>query len=179
MGERPRTRRSLNADERALLDTLVQECGPRLLAYVRRVYGSRLDAEDIVAETFCRAAANVGALQRCERQDLYLLTIARNLCCDCFRRAGEHMLAHQRPDEPAHVSPPDESTTRREERNALLDAVDALPAAQREVVTLRLSTDLKFEQIAELLGAPLGTVLSRMHAAVRRLKQQLGCVHER
>ena len=179
MGEHQQTRRRLRADERALLDALVNECGPRLLAYVRRDYGYQFDAEEIVAETFCRAAANIETLKHCERSDLYLLTIARNLCRDRFRKPTEQNMPYQASDRPAEGVEPLESIAHQERRDALIAAVDDLPEVQREVVALRLATDLKFEEIAGLLDVPLGTVLSRMHSAVRRLKQQLRYSHER
>ena len=179
MDERPDSPRPLRADERLLLDTLVRDCGPRLLGYVRRTFGKRFDPEDIVAETFCRAAANIETLRGCERQDLYLLTVARNLCRDKLRRRRESPAGESLANRPADLPPPDQPASEAEQRRDLLRAVAALPEAQREVVTLRLSTGLKFEEIAELLGAPLGTILSRMHSAVRRLKEQMGYVHER
>lgn len=173
MGPGP-ARRPLNADERLLLDRLVRDCGPRLLAYVRHLYRNRFDPEEIVAETFCRAAANIETLRRCDRHDLYLLTIARNICRDLLRRRGETALTEAVSERAADDASPALRVVEDETRRALLDAVDALPEAQREVVTLRLSTDLKFEEIAELLKVPLGTVLSRMHSAVQRLRTQLG-----
>jgi RNA polymerase sigma-70 factor (ECF subfamily) len=179
MGLRPGTRRPLSAEDRVWLDQLVRTCGPRLLAYVRRTYGSRLDAEEIVAETFSRAAANLARLRKCARHDLYLLTIVRNLCRDFFRRRAASGPEETLEDCPAATPEPDATLTQTERRRALRAGVAALPEAQREVVTLRLSAGLKFEEIAELLNLPLGTVLSRMHAAVQRLKQDLGCVHER
>jgi DNA-directed RNA polymerase specialized sigma24 family protein len=68
---------------------------------------------------------------------------------------------------------------REEEQRRLLAAVAELPQLQREVVVLRLSTELRFEDISELLRIPLGTALSRMDAAVRRLRKELGYVHAR
>ena len=179
MGARPETRRPLADDERDLLHRLVRECGPRLLGYVRRTFGTRIDAEDIVAESFCRAAANIETLRRCERHDLYLLTIARNLCRDHYRRRSTFDSEERLRDQPARVAEPEEAASHRERRQALLKAVSDLPEAQREVVTLRLSGTLKFEEIATLLGVPLGTVLSRMHSAVQRLKQNLDGEHGR
>ncbi len=168
----------LSADERALLESLLRDVGPRVLAYVRRAFGNRLDAEEIVAETFARAADNVAAVRDCERKDLYLLTVARNLCRDAFRRRRPDTLSEPRLRErPAPAASPDESLARDEEQRRLLAAVAGLPQLQREVVVLRLSTDLKFEEIAELLRIPLGTALSRMNAALRRLRKQLGYVH--
>ncbi len=178
MGLRANGRR-LTAEERALLDRLVRACGPRLLAYVRHVYRSRVDAEEIVAETFCRAADRMAALKACERPDLYLLTIARNLCRDRFRRPDEQNVADSVLERPAADAEPIESAVLLERRAALRAAIGELPETQREVLALRLSTDLKFEEIAEMLNQPLGTVLSRMHAAVERLRAMLGCVCEK
>jgi len=171
-------RRPLDADERALLDALVRELGPRLLAYVRRAYGAALDAEEIVAETFGRAAANISTVRRCEHPELYLFTIARNLCRDQFRRHAATSALATVQDRAADALPADEAIDEVERRRALLEAVTALPDAQREVVALRLAGTLKFEEIAALLDVPLGTVLSRMHAAVARLREKLGYVCE-
>lgn len=180
MRVRSTARRPLDADERGMLDELVRDMGPRLLAYVRRAYGRAFEPEEIVAETFCRAAANIEALRKAERPDLYLLTIARNLCRDGFRRPGPETMPDERlQGMPGGEPEPRESVAQEEQKQALQAEVEALPDAQREIVILRLSAGLKFEQIAELLNIPLGTALSRMHAAVHRLKSRLGCVHER
>lgn len=174
-----RVRRPLNADERAMLDELVLDVGPRLRAYVLGAFGAAAEADDVVAETFFRAAANVEALKRCARADMYLLTIARNICRDRLRRRKPQPLADEllaaRPD----VSPtPAQSVEASERTRALLAAVGGLPASQREVVVLRMSAELKFEQIAELLGVPVGTVLWRMHSATKRLKRELLKLYE-
>lgn len=177
MGVRLKRRGRLTADDRAMLAELVREMGPRLLAYVRRVYATREDAEDIVAEAICRAASNIEALRASPRRDLYLLTVARNLCRDGFRRQRPIAMPAdelQRFGSAADVSAP---AAEAEQSRALRAAVAALPESLREVVVLRLSTGLTFEEIAELLHVPLGTALSRMHAAVQRLRAVLRCVH--
>jgi RNA polymerase sigma-70 factor (ECF subfamily) len=173
-----RTGRPLTPDDRGLLDRLVRTCGPRLLAYVRHAYRGHVDAEEIVAETFCRAAARIEMLRSCRRPDLYLLTVARNLCRDWFRHAPEQNVADAALDRPTSAAEPHDQAVSAENRQALLAAMAELPDAQREVLALRLSTSLKFEEIAELLNVPLGTVLSRMHAAVERLRTMFGCAHE-
>ncbi|MFQ5807526.1 MAG: RNA polymerase sigma factor [Phycisphaerae bacterium] len=173
-----RVRQPLNADERALLELLLRDVGPRLFAYVRRAFGTWVDAEEIVAETFARAADNITAVRGCERKDLYLFTVARNLCRDAFRRRRPNTLPDGRlRDHPAATASPEESFADREARRRLLAAVATLPQPQREVVVLRLSAELRFEQIAELLQIPLGTALSRMNAALGHLRKELGYVH--
>jgi RNA polymerase sigma-70 factor (ECF subfamily) len=172
MRGRSRRRGSLAPEERTLLEGLVRDLGPRLAAYVHRVYGLRHEAEDIVAEAFCRAVQNIAALRASERQDLYLLTTVRNLCRDRFRRNRPEStppdILEERPArEGAGVEPS------AEELEALRAAVARLPENQREVVVLRLSTGLKFEEIAAVLHVPLGTALSRMHGAVQALRGML------
>lgn len=179
MDERPRTNRPLTPDERAYLDTLVREIGPRLLAYVRKAFGRRIDAEEVVAETFCRAAVNIASVRGCERQDIYLLTIARNLCRDVFRRPGVDVVSDERlAARPGQQSGAHERLAAAERTKALGAALAALPESQREIVVLRISAGLKFEEIAKLLNVPLGTALSRMHAAVQRMKTELGEHHD-
>jgi RNA polymerase sigma-70 factor (ECF subfamily) len=171
-------RRSLNADERALLESLLRDVGPRVFAYVRKAFGGQIDAEEIVAETFARAADNVETLWHHSSKDLYLLAVARNLCRDTFRRRRPQAI----PDEqlgcvPAHGADPHERPARQEEHQRLRAAIARLPDAQREVVVLRLSAGLKFEEIADLLKIPVGTALSRMDAATRKLRAGLGYTH--
>ena len=60
-----------------------------------------------------------------------------------------------------------------ERRRMACDAIDALPMAQREVVLLRINGELSFKEIADMLAAPIGTVLARMHNAVKNLKKAL------
>jgi RNA polymerase sigma-70 factor (ECF subfamily) len=179
MGVRPTPRGSLTADERRLLERLFVQIGPRLAGYVRHAYGRHVDAEEIVAETFCRAARNMGSLRACERQDLYLVTIIRNLCRDHFRRTQPQRLGGNGDEQrAANDRLPCDALDGRERIANLRAAVHGLPEGLREVVVLRLSTGLRFEEIAELLHIPLGTALSRMHAATERLRELLGDDHE-
>ena len=173
MHGRSKERGALDPRERALLEELVRECGPRLLAFVRRSYGLMHDAEDIVAETFCRAAQNMAAVRASERQDLYLLIIARNLCRDRFRRRCPKPMSPEHLEEFVRPVDSEQPLAATEQKTALRAAVARLPEGMREVVVLRLATNLKFEEIAALLHVPLGTVLSRMHAAVQCLKETL------
>lgn len=167
-------RRPLSAHERRLLEVLLSEVGPRLLAYVRRAFGSAVDAEEVVAEAFARAADNMEVLAHCERKDLYLLTTARNLCRDLLRRRRPTGLSDAQWRDCAGSLPrPEESLAAEEQRRRLAAAFGRLPECQREVVALRLSAGLKFSEIAELLEIPLGTALSRMHAALRQLRKEL------
>jgi len=164
------------ADDRAWLDNLVRREAPRLLAYARRTWCDPSDAEDIVAETFCRAARNIRSVRASTRPDLYLLATARNLCRDRFRRRRPQLATSEVLEAwPDRDTPADDRVAQSEEQALLRAAVAELPEALREIVVLRLGAELTFEEIAEMLHVPLGTALSRMHAAVGRLRSKLGC----
>ena len=76
---------------------------------------------------------------------------------------------------PRRRTPPaaDERVLERDLATAVRRVVDALPAAQREVVRLRHGAGLTFREIAERLGRPLGTVLTQMRAALEKIGMAL------
>jgi RNA polymerase sigma-70 factor, ECF subfamily len=179
MGEQPRKHGRPSADEQAWLGRLAEEMLPRLWAYTRRVCGDTPEAEDIVAETFCRATSNLKALRGSPRPDLYLLTTARNLCRDAIRRTRVAPAKVSGCEaELAAVARSDEPVIDVEEHAALRAAVTELPVDLREVVVLRLSTGLTFAEVARVLEIPLGTALSRMHAALEQLRKSMSPIHE-
>ena len=66
-----------------------------------------------------------------------------------------------------------EQMEEKERKSMVRNAIESLPVAQREVVLLRINGELSFREIAELLTLPVGTVLARMHHAVKSLKESL------
>ena len=76
--------------------------------------------------------------------------------------------------EPAALAPAaDAGVLDRELQDAVRRAIDKLPRVQREVVALRQRHNLTFQQIADRLGRPLGTVLTQMRAALARIGAEL------
>ncbi len=179
MSRSPNAPDGLREDERALLEARVRELGPRLHAYIRRAFPAISDPDEILAETFVRAATHLATWADRERPELYFLTIVRNLCRDRHRR--------KQPDaQPADWLPlatgagddPGRSMEERDQIDRLQGEVQRLPEHLREVVALRFSAGLQFDEIAELLGIPLGTALSRGHAALGRLRAQMEKINE-
>lgn len=166
--------RSLTAADRELLEQLLVEFGPRWLGYARRMAGRPGEAEDILAEALCRAADNIEAVRKTDRRDLYVLTTIRNLCRDEFRRRRPEAIGDERMSRVADVRGIENASSLESQQSQVLVAVNQLPDALREIVALRLSGQFSFEDIAKLLNVPLGTALSRMHVAVRKLREILG-----
>lgn len=136
------------------------------------------DAEDALQETFCRA---IGGLQNYREQQhfkAWLFRIARNEAVTIIRKRRRVSL-HEDPYQAAEIAEVDstdlpvEKLTREEVYQSLEEALKQLPAAEREVVVLRLQSDVPFKEIASLMDCSINTVLGRMHNAKKRLRHLL------
>src|SRR5262245_29200521 len=105
----------------------------------------------------------------------YLFRIAASVWHDHLRRelVRRRAAVFVQHDQPALAPAADARLLERELREAVRRAVSALPPAQREVVELRQQRDLTFQQIANRLGRPLGTVLTQMRSALARISAEL------
>ena len=147
------------------LEQLYREMGPALLTYFRRQPALAVAAEDLLHDTFMRALQRMDRLHASVSPRAYLYGIARHVGLDALRR--------QRPteevDERTHLAVPDVGEDARLE--PLRAAIAGLPAPQRETLLLKLQHELSYEEIAEVLAIPVGTVRSRLHHAVLRLRE--------
>jgi RNA polymerase sigma-70 factor (ECF subfamily) len=72
----------------------------------------------------------------------------------------------------AHIDPAQEAE-RAEQRRRVAKAIDDLPPHEREVLVLKEFEELRYREIADLVGIPVGTVMSRLYSARRRLAEAL------
>lgn len=105
----------------------------------------------------------------------YLFRIAASVWHDHLRRelVRRRAAVFVQLDQPALAPAADARVLERELKDAVRRAIGVLPPAQREVVELRQQHDLTFQQIADRLGRPLGTVLTQMRAALARIGAEL------
>ena len=142
---------------------------------LRNFLGARCRDDDLTAEMLQEVAARlVTASPRLSLNGNargYLFRIAANVWRDHLRRELVRRRATLvlESGEPRLADPADARLLERELRSAVRRAVHALPPAQREVVELRQQRGLTFQQIADRLGRPLGTVLTQMRAALARI----------
>jgi RNA polymerase sigma-70 factor (ECF subfamily) len=135
------------------------------------------DAEDIVQEAYLRALRHFDGYRGGDAR-AWLLTIVRH-CAFTWRRQrrrrGEFVTLDEAVDEPVLRSPsPEVVVLRRTAMQSLSAAIDSLPTEFREVVVLREAQQLSYKEIAQVIGAPIGTVMSRLARARKRLQQILG-----
>jgi RNA polymerase sigma factor (sigma-70 family) len=130
-------------------------------------------AEELAQEVAARAALRGDRLRRDGNVPGYLIRMARNVWRDWLRRELVRRRAAGLLEAGFAPATSDAALLEKELQVALGRAIDALPRAQREVVTLRHRGDLTFQQIADRLGRPLGTVLTQMRAAMQKMQDTM------
>lgn len=150
-----------------------------LLAFLRGLLPSEEDAEDAAQEVWLRVIRACGSY-RGGSVRAYLVRTARSVAADRYRRAGVPTvsldgdagegLAAELKDE---AMTPGERFATRATADEIRAAVRRLPLRQREVFLMRVEGELTFQEIADQLGIPLGSALTWMRVATRRLKRQL------
>ena len=140
--------------------------------------GNREDALDVAQDALLRFFSTLDRFQAERPVRPYLLRIVRNRAMDLWRRRrirrAESLDAGELPRQIADDRPGPEETSRRAElRLRVWRAVAQLAPAKREILVLRDYHDLAYAEIAKVLGIPIGTVMSRLHAARKALRELL------
>jgi len=136
------------------------------------VYGvvtSKENAEDITSEFFIKLWDIADQYKAAENgHKAYLATVARNMALDFLRKNKREVLADEIPegeDPRSHVEEEVISDM------SLKAALDSLKEAEREVVSMKILSEMTFQEIADALNTPLGTVTWRYKNALEKLKR--------
>jgi RNA polymerase sigma-70 factor (ECF subfamily) len=150
-----------------------------------RLLSDREEARDAAQETFVRAWGGLATYDPVNPFAPWLLRIARNHCIDVLRRrlpaarrveldASQREGAEPRPELPDPTTrPADEQLVGAEQASAVAVAVAALPPKYREVVHLFHVEHMSYKDIAATLEVPIGTVMTWLHRARARLREQM------
>ena len=132
------------------------------------------DAEDLAQQTFVRLHRYRSSYERTAKFTTYLYLLARQVRVDEIRRRvrAERTRDAFRAEVDYRESLPGDDPAPCL-RDDLQDALDQLDEPHREVVVLGLLRELPYQEVAEILGVPVGTVKSRMHHALRKLREIL------
>jgi RNA polymerase sigma-70 factor (ECF subfamily) len=148
------------------IEGLYRETGRQLMAYLSQRVGSAV-AEDLLQETFAAALRHPERLQASSSPRAYLFGIARNLAASASRRAARDAEQGFRLLAAGGESPQDPRL------DEMRDGIARLKPEFREALEMRLQHELSYEEIAEALAVPVGTVRSRLHHAVNQLRRHL------
>ncbi len=174
--------RALAGDERAYGELLARYRS-RVLGLALRMVQNTDDAADIAQEAFVRAFQALSTFDVTKSFGAWIAKITANLCIDHFRRRRLALVSLDAPIEAergdrarevADTAPIADDLLGQSEAELRLDSLLAsLPPRYRVVVILRYKEDLAYEEIATVLGIPLGTVKARLHRAHHLLKRRL------
>jgi len=140
----------------------------------RWLLGSTQDAEDTVQESYLRALTYFQSFHG-EDGRAWLLAIVRNTCFEWLHKKRRHIempVEHLELFRDAAPSP-EALQLRRSDRLAVQRGLEALPPEYREVLVLREMEGMSYKQIAQITNVPIGTVMSRLARARRRLGEAL------
>ncbi|MFN3766447.1 MAG: RNA polymerase sigma factor [Aliihoeflea sp.] len=132
-------------------------------------------ADDLVQQACERALANAASFEPGTRFDAWMFRIIRNLWIDRTRRqktAGPSEDVHERHDLVGEDG--QKVVDARQALSSVKDALDTMPGEQREIIMLVCVDDLSYKEAAEVLGVPIGTVMSRLARARKRLAELTG-----
>lgn len=146
-----------------------------LYGFLRSWTGDRAEAEDLFQETWVRLLKQLPRYEERQQFRALMYTVAGRLATDHSRklkRRGHHdRIAGEEGAGLKSMDPcPLESLEAKDRRLLLDQAIAALPEPQRELVLLRMEAGLSFQEIADLKQEKIGTLLPRMHRAVKRMR---------
>jgi len=165
---------------------LVRRYERELYGYLRRYLGDGSLAEDVFQNTFLQVYVKSGQYEPGRPVRPWLYTIATNQAIDALRRNGRHQAVSldQYREETAEGDVhglletlegrgpgPLDLAAGEERRERVRASVDRLPDFLRQVLILAYYQGLKYREIADILGIPVGTVKSRLHAALVKLQE--------
>ena len=164
-------------------EELVRRYQRPIVAYVYRMVGDYDMALDLAQEVFIKVYNSLGRYRPEFKFSTWIYRIAHNASIDYLRRAGNTRTADmeiegesgstfEKPIASKALTP-EQETERGERRAEIEEVVRQLAPAYRELIVLRHSHDLSYDEIAEVTGLPLGTVKNRIFRAREAMRELL------
>ncbi|WP_158800252.1 RNA polymerase sigma factor [Pedobacter sp. L105] len=172
----------MSEDKNSYLLKTIQDYGKGLLSFIRRRVSNDADAQDILQDIWYKLSLMVNTAP-VEQTSAWLYRVARNTITDKYRKRSESLLDDifgDDDDEPDYsaILFPDSATPETEYVRSLFwkelfTALDELPEEQKQVFIWQEIDDIPFQEIAELTGVNVQTLVSRKRYAVLHLRKRL------
>ena len=172
------------AGDVAAFETLIEAYQKKIFNLAYRIVGNYDDAGDLAQEALIRIFSSIAGFKEQSSFSTWVYRITTNVCLDDIRKKKNRKVISL--DEEIHVEDgemkrqimsddplPDEGAEKEEMRHLVNDAINTLPEEQRLVISLRDIQGLTYDEIAEVLDCPSGTVKSRINRARQALKNVL------
>ena len=161
-----------DSPERAAEHSTLIEQVQMLRRYARALVADPADADDLVQETMKRVLTYRNSTREISNLRAYLLTVLHHVRADLLkrrRRAGEEVPVEDVPLTTRDASPHDRMMCQQ-----VLEAIQRLPEDHRHIVLLIGLEGFSYRETADVLGIPIGTVMSRLNRARTALRAELG-----
>ena len=175
--------RRVRAGDRSAVDELYDRYSRAAFALARRILADAVLAEDVVQDVFLNVWRDPGGFDATRGSfTSWLLAMVHHKAVDAVRREEPHRRRRTRAEDDLALATPTSSRDVEDEAwsrvvsERVRSALSALPAAQREALTLAYYGGYTQREVAALTSTPLGTVKTRMLAGMRRLREELGGV---
>jgi RNA polymerase sigma-70 factor (ECF subfamily) len=162
-------------------EQIVYRYKDQLINYVYHFLGDRIDAEDVIQETFLRVYRNKHLYQNIAKFSTWIYTIAGNLAKTELRRRRRRKILtlsqmgyeNRDYDLPDSMAGPDGLVDSKMKESIIRQEIENLPIKFREAVVLRDIQEFSYEEISDILKIPIGTVKSRVNRGRLRLQKKL------
>ena len=163
----------LRDNKPAAAEALLEVHGDRLLRSAYLLCGNTADAQDLTQETLLQGMKSARRFRGDSALYTWLHGILLNLARHHSRKSARLTLTESVPETATETTPPGSALDQAHDTEALWGALDRLSAAHREVLVLRFYEELRLDEIAARLELSTGTVKSRLHYALRELREIL------
>ena len=159
-------------DDLSAFEELYRLTDQTVYAFILSILKNPHDAQDIMQDTYVKIRASAHLYQKQGKPLAWIFTIARNLCLMKLRTATRTAdTSLEDLEDSNYLATSDHKTS--EDRIVLQAALNILAEEERQIVILHAVSGLKHHEIANSLGMPLSTVLSKYNRSLKKLKKYL------
>lgn len=172
------------AGDQAAWDEIVRMNRRRVFNIAYKFTGRHDLAEDLTQDVFVKIFKSLGTFDRRANFQTWLVSVSRNLCIDHYRSVRKEREAIDRDVDPGDLAPvanttsPYQSLEQRDRALLLRRALAELAPSLKEAVMMRDLQELSYQEIADKLGLPEGTVKSRINRGRNELARQISRIRE-
>jgi RNA polymerase sigma-70 factor (ECF subfamily) len=165
--------------DQAAWETIVRQNWRKVFNVAYKFVGRHDEAEDLTQDIFLKIFKALGTFDRRANFQTWIISISRNLCIDHYRSVRKERQTIAREVDAGALQPassdrgPYHAAEHQDLRGLLRQGLQALPATLRTAVVLRDLQELSYQEIADQLGLPEGTVKSRINRGRIELAHQL------
>ncbi len=175
--------RCLSGDQ-AAWEAIVRQYWRKVFNVAYKFVGRHDEAEDLTQDVFLKIFKSLDTFDRRANFQTWLISVSRNLCIDYYRSVRKERETINREVDASELAPvsserrPDAAVEQSDLAALLRQALHTLPASLRSAVLMRDMQELSYQEIAERLGLPEGTVKSRINRGRKQLAHQVRRLRE-